>query len=207
MPTKVFNNLEENKKEQIFSVCLEEFSQHGYKNASTNRIVKKLGISKGSLFKYFNTKEEIYFYVLDEVVNEIIKRMPEKIADMPKEPIARLKKFAEMELDICIEKPNIYMLFKSAFGKEDELIGKKIAEKYPEQSQKYFYSLLEGINTTNLQWNVMDTINAVKWIIEGLNNEFLAQIGEVDSVFEFKRIYLEKLDTYLRIIETGIYIK
>lgn len=207
MHTKVFNNLEENKKELIFSVCLEEFAGHGYKNASTNRMVKKLGISKGSLFKYFKTKEEIYFFVLDVVVNEVRERLSENIADMPKQLTARIKKHAEMELDIFIKKPHVYKLFKSTFGKEDEQIRKKIAEKYPEQNQEIFYSLFDGIDTTNLLWDVTDTINTVKFIIEGLNNQFLAQMEQFDSVYEFKKKYLETLDTCLKIIETGIYIK
>lgn len=55
-----------------------EFAEYGYENSSTNRIVKKAGISKGSLFKYFPTKEDFYFYVLDEITAELNSSLEEK---------------------------------------------------------------------------------------------------------------------------------
>ena len=67
MPTKIFTELDEKKQERIIDAALKEFAEYGYENASTNRIVKNCRISKGSLFKYFENKEELYFYLIDTV--------------------------------------------------------------------------------------------------------------------------------------------
>ena len=56
MPTKIFTELDEKKQERIIDAALKEFAEYGYENASTNRIVKTCGVSKGSLFKYFENK-------------------------------------------------------------------------------------------------------------------------------------------------------
>ena len=37
-----------------------EFAENGYEHANTNRIAKTAGISVGSLFKYFDSKEDLF---------------------------------------------------------------------------------------------------------------------------------------------------
>ncbi|KAB3527434.1 TetR/AcrR family transcriptional regulator [Alkaliphilus serpentinus] len=61
MPKKLFYELDEEKRERITNVVLREFAQHSYNESSTNRIVKNAGIGKGSLFKYFQNKQDMYF--------------------------------------------------------------------------------------------------------------------------------------------------
>ena len=48
---------QEEKKQKIYQAALEEFVEHGYQNASTNRITQRAGISKGLLFHYFKNKK------------------------------------------------------------------------------------------------------------------------------------------------------
>ena len=64
MPTLTFHHLETEKKESITTIAVKEFSIHSFKEASVNTIVKKAGISKGSLYQYFNDKVDLYLYVL-----------------------------------------------------------------------------------------------------------------------------------------------
>lgn len=62
---ETFEKLPESKREQILQVCMEEFIDNGYRNASTNTIVKRLGISKGLLFLYFKNKKGLYLYLVE----------------------------------------------------------------------------------------------------------------------------------------------
>ena len=70
-----FLALDEEKRERIISAAMKEFLV-GYKHASTDNIVAKAGISKGLLFHYFGTKENLYTfiveYVADTIKNEFI---------------------------------------------------------------------------------------------------------------------------------------
>ena len=59
-----FNALEADKKKRILNAAFGEF-QYGYKKASTDAIVKKAGISKGLLFHYFGSKENLYRFLVD----------------------------------------------------------------------------------------------------------------------------------------------
>ena len=72
MPTPLFFELNVEKQQKIITAGISEFAGYGYENSSTNRIVKKAGISKGSLFKYFPAKEDFYFYVLENSIYPLL---------------------------------------------------------------------------------------------------------------------------------------
>ncbi|MBN1223978.1 MAG: TetR/AcrR family transcriptional regulator [Candidatus Aminicenantes bacterium] len=65
MPLKTFFNLSDERQKQIVDTCLEEFIKHDFKGASLTRIIKKLGLAKGSFYRYFESKKDLYGYLID----------------------------------------------------------------------------------------------------------------------------------------------
>ena len=49
----------------------ERFAEHGYHQASVNRIVGRLGIAKGSLFQYFGSKEGLFRHLFARALEEL----------------------------------------------------------------------------------------------------------------------------------------
>jgi AcrR family transcriptional regulator len=62
-PKNTFSNLPAEKRQRIITAAVREFAAYGYQQASLNRIVKELGIAKGSLYQYFKNKEGLFLYV------------------------------------------------------------------------------------------------------------------------------------------------
>jgi TetR/AcrR family transcriptional regulator len=58
--TELFTRIPEEKRNRIFEAAINEFAVYGYMNANTNKIARKAGISVGSLFQYFNSKEDLF---------------------------------------------------------------------------------------------------------------------------------------------------
>jgi TetR/AcrR family transcriptional regulator len=52
------------KQERIISLCIEEFALNDYKSASFTKIARKLGITKGGFYRYFESKKTLYNYLL-----------------------------------------------------------------------------------------------------------------------------------------------
>lgn len=69
-----FEQLPEEKKQRIINAALEVFAKYDYKNASTDLIVAKAGISKGALFYYFKNKRALYCYLI-EYFSQITMRL------------------------------------------------------------------------------------------------------------------------------------
>jgi TetR/AcrR family transcriptional regulator len=65
MPLQTFLNLDKERQEEIRQKAYKEFAMYDYKNASLSNIVKKLGLAKGSFYRYFESKLDLYSYLLE----------------------------------------------------------------------------------------------------------------------------------------------
>ena len=65
MPSLTYKNLSDTKKQQILHIAFKEFTQHDYENASVSSIIKQLGIAKGSFYRYFRNKLDLYTYLVE----------------------------------------------------------------------------------------------------------------------------------------------
>ncbi|HKL59321.1 MAG TPA: TetR/AcrR family transcriptional regulator [Sphaerochaeta sp.] len=63
---KTFDHLPEEKQQLILTTATEEFAQKGYEKANINTIAEKAGISVGSLYKYFTSKEDLFLKAVHE---------------------------------------------------------------------------------------------------------------------------------------------
>lgn len=64
MPNKTFEALSAEKKEAVIQAALKEFTTHDYVSASLNNIIHDIGIAKGSFYRYFDNKKELYDYLI-----------------------------------------------------------------------------------------------------------------------------------------------
>ncbi|MCG8499971.1 MAG: TetR/AcrR family transcriptional regulator, partial [Firmicutes bacterium] len=144
MPKPLFFGLDDEKKDRILKTGLAEFAQYGFKESSTNRIVKNAGISKGSLFKYFNNKEDFYFYLLDNAITVLSQDI--KIKNLPIDLFERAMKYSEAEFDWYIQNPDQYKLLKNAFIKDHSEIYVKTLHRYQFQGDSFYYKLFEDVN-------------------------------------------------------------
>jgi AcrR family transcriptional regulator len=97
-------------REDIIIMAILEFSNQHYDLASTNSIVKKLKISKGTLFNYFKTKQLLYEACVDYVLNEFEEFMALKLTNDVKENIIL---YASKEYDYLIQYPTSYKFFRN----------------------------------------------------------------------------------------------
>ncbi len=71
MPKSTFNNLSDERKEKILTVCKKEFENNLFEKASVASIVKTLGIARGTFYKYFEDLDDCYFYLLEKETSKI----------------------------------------------------------------------------------------------------------------------------------------
>ena len=60
MPLARYESIDSSLKERILDVSKQDFATHGYEGASYNQIIQKIGISKGSMYYYFENKEDLF---------------------------------------------------------------------------------------------------------------------------------------------------
>lgn len=58
-----FAKLPPAQQQAILRAALDEFAAHGFHDASLNRLIEAAGISKGSMYYYFDGKEDLFVHV------------------------------------------------------------------------------------------------------------------------------------------------
>ena len=71
MPKKVDK---EERKELIMSSALAVFAREGYREANLSLIAEESGISRPTVYQYFNDKNDIYYYAVKLVTGKMFKR-------------------------------------------------------------------------------------------------------------------------------------
>jgi len=64
-----FKAIREERKDHIRNVALEVFAREGYHGASISKIAKQAGISKGLLYNYFQSKEDVIRDILENGID------------------------------------------------------------------------------------------------------------------------------------------
>ena len=74
MPKQTFIKLPIDKKETLIHAAKKEFSRVPLFEASIANIVKEAGIPRGSFYQYFEDKEDLYYFLLDEYSQRLRRR-------------------------------------------------------------------------------------------------------------------------------------
>lgn len=205
MPTKLFFELSHDKRTRIIYVGISEFSNYGYENSSTNRIVKKAGISKGSLFKYFPNKEDLYFYILDSVTSELIGSLEKEAHSLSSDLFQRVIEYSALEFTWYIQNPEKSKLVIGAFVNSDTEIYRKTVNRYGIREVNIYYKLLEDVDLSNFYWDKKKIIDILKWFLKGFNEDFLSHIHNKNCSLEYlQNEYVRSLTEYMEILKKGL---
>jgi len=100
MPAKRWRRRAEERPQEICAAALEVFAEKGFAAARLDEIAKRAGISKGTLYLYFDDKEQLFQAVVRDTVapNIEVVRNAVLAADLPFDQTVRLflASFAEI---------------------------------------------------------------------------------------------------------------
>lgn len=192
--------MEIEKQTKILNAALKEFAHKGYKNASTNEIVKDAGISKGLLFHYFKNKKELFVFLYDYCLEVLIKDFYSKVDLEEKDIIARLKQFSMVKIKMLEKYPDIMRFIETAYMEDSIDVKNEIESRNDGLANNNLTKAFEGIDVSKFKEgiDIEKAINIIVWTFEGISNA------------EIKRAKLDpssKID-YLKVFKDGeIYIE
>lgn len=80
----------EERKSEILDVAEQLFAEKGFDNASTNDIIRRIGIARGTLYHHFGSKEEILDALVERMTREAIARSRAVVSDKDRPILERL---------------------------------------------------------------------------------------------------------------------
>lgn len=136
-----FEEIREERKAAIERAALEVFAIDGYHLASVSKIAKEAGVSKGLMYNYFESKEELLKCLIRDSIAEAMQRIKIPM-DRPLER-ADVIQFVDDSFDAILEEPKKWKLFLTVFMQQDVLDLMKdemmqLAVQYIEPFMTYF---------------------------------------------------------------------
>lgn len=157
-----FSDIRKNKRHLIKSTALELFADNGFHTTSISQIATKAGISKGLIYNYFKSKNEILNEIMDEGFNEIYDNL-----DINKDGILTKEEFIyfiRQNFKVLRENMQHWKLFFSLLLQPK--VSTSFANKYEEKAEpifKLFYGFIESQGSKNPESDFM----AIASMLEG----------------------------------------
>jgi AcrR family transcriptional regulator len=168
------------RQEQIKQAVLEIIYSDGLKNLSTRNLAKQIGMSEGSIFRHFKTKQDIILAIISDVQVEFIGQL-RKIATSATEPVSRLHEYLCATVKyLTINKGITMLLFSEASHNNDTGLKNQLQQVFNQQKQLVSKIILDGIAIGI--WNENVSVEDVAMLYIGipvsLNIELVLSGGE-----------------------------
>ncbi len=200
-----FFSLEQEKQERIINAALKEFTRNGYEKASTNEMIKEAEIAKGSLFKYFNSKKELYLYLLDYVV-KIIDKIYDEIDFNETDFFNRIREVGFIKFNIMKKFPQAFDFLKSVANEDATQVKSEIEKIRKHTIESGFDRGFKNLNLTKFRddFDLQKIMNIINWTLLSFAEE------QRKKIYSFEDISMEVLrewDEYFDIMKRCFYKK
>lgn len=200
-----FYNIPESKREIIINACIDEFATNGYEKSSTDRIIKIAGISKGGLYEYISTKEELFLFITEHTYRELYgfirNGLKQASEDLPPDILERFRLVSSIAIDFYIKHPEYIRFIASTHRINDQNLEDRIKKIF----MKQFLVVFGSIQGDTLRYDRERLIDLLIWLLAKTRDDFLHAIKKNKNVKKLKAVYTDNWDFYLSVLKTGIY--
>lgn len=183
-------------KQKIVNATLTIAAEKGFDQATTAEIARKAGVSEGSIYNYFRTKDDLLVHTVSEYAGSFISALETVIADEPT-PLRKLGRLITFHINFFTQEGNIFQLI---YGKRP---GAKVQmARILTVAVAPYAALIERIVQEGIELGQMEKVNpqlAASFLLGGMQLTLLrrffdmASYSVAETVAEIKRIYLNGL--------------
>ena len=116
----------EERKNEILDVAEQLFAEKGFDNASTNDIINKIGIARGTLYHHFASKEEILDAMVERMTSRSISRAAAVIAD---KSVPLLERLSAAVISLSLNSGAGAEVFEQIHRPQNALLHQKMQER------------------------------------------------------------------------------
>jgi AcrR family transcriptional regulator len=203
---ETFYKLDEEKRRRVEDAALEEFGQYGYERGSTDRIIRASGISKGGLYEYIESKEDLFLHIVSRAFGALYDHIISRLRSNGKassEPLPLLRAASEAALDFYLENPAVVRLIASLSSIADP----DARARSEAISRERFTGLFTEADFTRVRFGREEIIDLLMWMLVKTRSDFIAELQTPDDRERIRAAYLADWDFILSVLADGIYRK
>jgi AcrR family transcriptional regulator len=201
---KAFLQLPAEKREIIIRACLAEFGARDFEKAALDRIVEAAGISKGGLYEYISSKEELYLFAVElsyaRLYEYLHLSLDHKGKALPADLLERFSVVSRSAIDFYVEHPEMIGIIARTSHIEGEL-----ADKARAIFDRHFSGIFDSAGDLGLAFPKDRLVELLKWLLVKTRNDFLKDMSSGAPIPTVVSRYNEEWDFILTILRKGIY--
>ena len=202
---QAYFQLSPEKRDLILAAACAEFGAHDFDAASLVRIVAAAGISKGGLYEYIASKEELYVYCMEQTWSALYEFIRAQAAraetPLPDDILERFMNVSQIAIDWYLQNPNLLGLL----GRITRLPHDALAAKAQAVFEAHFSEVFAGLDTARLGYPVEQLVDLVKWLLAKTRKDVLRAIEGGSSPEEVRAAYLSEWAFFCSVLAGGIY--
>lgn len=187
-----FFDLAREKQDRMINGAIEVFAKNGYKHASTDDMVKAVGVSKGLWFHYFGSKEGIYVFVYDYCVKYMLLELSTIVDENETNYFELMRQIAKTKVKVGRSYPYLTIfLEEAAHEPEQTLVAKTAASRqsYEERLEMYLKPAeIENVSDKGRRERIKKML---EYSISGIIRDKTAQAAESDVIFREIKAYID----------------
>lgn len=180
-------------KGKIMRAAYREFEAHGYEHASTNRIVKEAGVSKGTLFNYFGSKENLYNTCIEYAVKRTVTET-DNLLYKTTGFIERMYEIMQFKQNFSMKHPELTQFLTQAY------LERSLPQKYQKEmddfGERSMGDLFKDVDLSKLRDDLPEDkmMDLIRWTLDGYSEQ-------IKNMWHMGLIELDNLEPHYDLFE------
>jgi TetR/AcrR family fatty acid metabolism transcriptional regulator len=95
------------KRQRILDAALKVFATRGFYNARVSEVAAEAGVADGTIYLYFENKDDLLISLFEERMQRLIVRANEEIARTDGTPLDKIRRLIQLHLNLVGEDPDL----------------------------------------------------------------------------------------------------
>lgn len=187
-------------REEILSAAEKVFAAKGFFPTTMSDIARKAEFGTGTLYKYFKSKEELYFTLIEEKVEEINRLVNAELSQKTS-ALERIRKVLGLQFEFIERNRDFFRIYISERNRFEWTVKDDLGKGLHEKMVTYIHILAEvmrqGIKEGEFKsMNPMDLAHALVGMVNSFVFEWLISREDYPLI--------SKLDTVLEVFLGGV---
>ncbi|MBI9106178.1 MAG: TetR/AcrR family transcriptional regulator [Spirochaetales bacterium] len=187
--TGIFERLSAKKQERILNIAVKEFADKGFLNSRIKEIAQKAGISYGSMYSYFPTKDDLLKTIITRNI-DFQKTVFKETINRDDDIFENIKNFFTVTLKIAEENPELIAIWRDIAQSYHTKFLPEIIQLEQEGLITIRDLIQTGIARGTLSPDIM--INSSAYAIDSISSELLASSVSDQNKKKKKMFFGEK---------------
>lgn len=190
MVKPTFLNLPEEKRAQIEEAATDEFARNTYSKASLSRIVERLGIAKGSIYQYFENKQDLFAWLLEQAGKKKMQYLGASPTPEPGHFFEWLETVLKGGLRFALDHPRISRMALTTFYTPETQVS-----ALSRRARKAGLQYMEGlIKEAQLHGEIREDLSArtLAVLVGGIQNSMLELLTASAGVDTTEELFTDK---------------